>query len=128
VPVDDDADADAAGPVAGPAAMPAGVADGERVSAEATGDLTIHGVTQRVTFDAELQGVEQDPWGNERFAVEVTGVTPKAVWVRVVDQGIEGRLVRETASLGTGDRISATLLQADPEKGYIAFAREIEKI
>jgi polyisoprenoid-binding protein YceI len=38
-----------------------------------TGDLTIHGVTQQVTFDAELQGVEQDPWGNERFAVEVTG-------------------------------------------------------
>jgi polyisoprenoid-binding protein YceI len=26
-----------------------------------------------VTFDAELQGVEQDPWGNERFAVEVNG-------------------------------------------------------
>ena len=38
-----------------------------------TGDLTIHGVTQPVSFDAELQGVEEDPWGNERFAVEVTG-------------------------------------------------------
>ena len=62
----------------------------------------------------------------ERFAVEVTGVTSKAVWVRVVDQGIEGRLVRGTAGLGTGDRISATLLEADAEKGYIDFAREIE--
>ena len=38
-----------------------------------TGDLTIHGVTQRVTFDAEVQGVEVDPWGNERFAIEVNG-------------------------------------------------------
>jgi polyisoprenoid-binding protein YceI len=38
-----------------------------------TGELTIHGVTRTVTFDAEVQGVEQDPWGNERFAVEVTG-------------------------------------------------------
>jgi polyisoprenoid-binding protein YceI len=38
-----------------------------------TGDLTIHGVTRQVTFEAELQGVEQDPWGNERFALEVSG-------------------------------------------------------
>src|SRR3954471_16327277 len=38
-----------------------------------TGELSIHGVTQPVTFDAEVQGVEQDPWGNERFAVEITG-------------------------------------------------------
>jgi len=41
-----------------PLALPAGAADGERVSAEATGDLTIHGVTQPVTLtvDAELSG------------------------------------------------------------------------
>jgi polyisoprenoid-binding protein YceI len=38
-----------------------------------TGDLTIHGVTQSITFDAELQGLEQDPWGNDRVGVEVTG-------------------------------------------------------
>ncbi len=41
-----------------PLALPAGAADGERVSTEATGDLTIHGVTQSVTLsvDAELSG------------------------------------------------------------------------
>jgi polyisoprenoid-binding protein YceI len=38
-----------------------------------TGELSIHGVTRTVTLDAELQGLEQDPWGNERVAVEITG-------------------------------------------------------
>jgi polyisoprenoid-binding protein YceI len=38
-----------------------------------TGDLTIHGVTRPVSFEAELQGLEQDPWGNERVALEVRG-------------------------------------------------------
>ncbi|HEX6568903.1 MAG TPA: YceI family protein [Acidimicrobiales bacterium] len=38
-----------------PLALPAGVEDGERVAAQATGDLTIHGVTQRVTLDVEAE-------------------------------------------------------------------------
>ena len=60
----------------------------------------------------------------ERFEVEVTGVTPKAVWVRTVVEGIEGRLVRGTPGLGVGDRLGATLLEADAERGHIDFARE----
>ena len=60
----------------------------------------------------------------ERFDVEITGVTPKAVWVRTVDGGIEGRLVRGTRDLAKGDRVSVTLLEADGQKGYIDFARE----
>jgi polyisoprenoid-binding protein YceI len=41
-----------------PIALPAGAGDGERVTAQATGDLTIHGVTQPVTLsvEAELSG------------------------------------------------------------------------
>jgi polyisoprenoid-binding protein YceI len=41
-----------------PLSLPAGVADGERATASATGDLTIHGVTNQVTIEleAELQG------------------------------------------------------------------------
>ena len=41
-----------------PLALPAGAESGERVSTEATGDLTIHGVTQSVTLtvEAELSG------------------------------------------------------------------------
>lgn len=60
----------------------------------------------------------------ERFEVEVTGVTSKAVWVRAIDEGIEGRLVRGTRDLSKGDRLGATLLDADPERGYIDFARD----
>ena len=53
----------------------------------------------------------------ERFEVEVTGVTPKAVWVRTVDSGAEGRLVRGFAGVANGDRVSAVLLEADAERG-----------
>jgi exoribonuclease-2 len=60
----------------------------------------------------------------DRFEVGVTGVTPKAVWVRTVNEGIEGRLVRGTRGLSIGERIGVTLLGADVEKGYIDFARE----
>ena len=38
-----------------------------------TGDLTIHGVTREVTLQAEVQGADVDPWGNERVGLEVTG-------------------------------------------------------
>ena len=40
---------------------------------EITGNLTIHGVTNEVTFEAEITGTEQDPWGNERVGLEVNG-------------------------------------------------------
>ena len=53
----------------------------------------------------------------ERFEVEVTGVTAKAVWVRTVDSGVEGRLVRGLTGLAKGDRLSAVLLEADVERG-----------
>jgi polyisoprenoid-binding protein YceI len=38
-----------------------------------TGDLTIHGVTREVQLKAEVQGVDVDPWGNERVGLEITG-------------------------------------------------------
>ena len=40
---------------------------------EITGDLTIHGVTKPVTFQAEITGTEVDPWGNDRVGLEVNG-------------------------------------------------------
>jgi polyisoprenoid-binding protein YceI len=38
-----------------PLALPAGVESGERVTMQATGDLTIHGVTRSVTLDVEAE-------------------------------------------------------------------------
>ncbi|HEY1273949.1 MAG TPA: YceI family protein [Thermoleophilaceae bacterium] len=40
---------------------------------EIAGDLTMRGVTRPITLTAELQGTEEDPWGNERVGLEVTG-------------------------------------------------------
>jgi polyisoprenoid-binding protein YceI len=37
------------------------------------GDLTINGVTNPITLDAEVQGLDTDPWGNERVGLEVSG-------------------------------------------------------
>jgi polyisoprenoid-binding protein YceI len=37
------------------------------------GDLTIHGITRKVTLEAILQGSDDDPWGNTRVALEVVG-------------------------------------------------------
>ena len=37
------------------------------------GDLTMNGITREVRLDAEVQGVDVDPWGNERVGLEVTG-------------------------------------------------------
>jgi exoribonuclease-2 len=59
----------------------------------------------------------------DRFEVEVSGVTSKAVWVRTVED-IEGRLVRGTRGLSVGDRLSVTLIEADAGRGYIDFGRD----
>ena len=61
-----------------PLALPAGAADGERVSAEATGDLTIHGVTQPVTLtvDAELSGGTAAVVGQAPVTLADFGIDP----------------------------------------------------
>jgi polyisoprenoid-binding protein YceI len=40
---------------------------------EIDAQLTMHGVTNPVTLTAEVQGFEQDPWGNQRVGLEITG-------------------------------------------------------
>lgn len=44
-------------------------ADGLRV----VGNLTIKGITREVQLDARVQGTVDDPWGNQRLGLEVTG-------------------------------------------------------
>lgn len=60
----------------------------------------------------------------ERFAAVVSAVTPNAVWVKLTDSGIEGRLVRGTHGLAQGDSLTVILLATDSERGYVDFARE----
>ncbi len=40
---------------------------------EITGEMTIRGVTRDLALHAEITGTEEDPWGNERVGLEVTG-------------------------------------------------------
>ncbi|HEY4389034.1 MAG TPA: YceI family protein [Ktedonobacteraceae bacterium] len=37
-----------------------------------TGDLSIHGVTQSVVFDATYTGAGKDPWGNQRVGIDAS--------------------------------------------------------
>jgi VacB/RNase II family 3'-5' exoribonuclease len=59
----------------------------------------------------------------QEFSAVVTGVTPKGVFVRVLDPPVEGRVMRGEAGLDVGDRLHVTLLSADPQRGYIDFGR-----
>ena len=59
----------------------------------------------------------------ESFPAVVTGVTPKGVFVRVIDPPVEGRLMRGDQGLDVGDRVRVTLLATDPQRGFIDFGR-----
>jgi len=59
----------------------------------------------------------------ESFNAIVTGVTPKGVFVRVANPPIEGRLMRGEQGVDVGDQIRVTLLNTDPQRGYIDFGR-----
>jgi exoribonuclease-2 len=61
----------------------------------------------------------------EEFDAVVTGVVArKGVFVRLSDPPVEGRLLRGERGTDVGDRIRVRLLGADPERGFIDFARE----
>ena len=59
----------------------------------------------------------------ERFAAVVTGVTPKGVFVRVLNPPAEGLLVRGQQGVDVGDQLPVQLLSTDPQRGFIDFAR-----
>lgn len=40
---------------------------------EIDGTLTIRGVARPITLEVEVQGTEQDPWGNDRVGLEIKG-------------------------------------------------------
>ena len=50
------------------------------------GDLTMRGVTRPVVLEAELQGTEIDPWGNERVALEARGQLNRRDWNMTFNQ------------------------------------------
>ena len=59
----------------------------------------------------------------ETFAAVVTGVTPKGVFVRVLNPPAEGRLMHGQQGLDVGDQFQARLVSTDPQRGFIDFSR-----
>jgi polyisoprenoid-binding protein YceI len=53
-----------------------------------TGDLTLHGITRPVTLNAEIQGIDIDPWGNERVGLEITGQINRRDWDMKFNQAL----------------------------------------
>ena len=66
-----------------------------------TGRLTMHGVTRELELRAQVQGVERDPWGNERVGLEVTGRLSRAEYGMRFNQalGSGNLLVADTVAL-----------------------------
>ncbi|MDQ6760184.1 MAG: S1 RNA-binding domain-containing protein, partial [Acidobacteriota bacterium] len=58
----------------------------------------------------------------QSFPAVVTGVTPSGVFVRVLDPPVEGRVMRNSEGLDVGDQVRVTLINTDPQRGFIDFA------
>ena len=67
------------------------------------GDLTIRGVTNEVTLDAEYAGIHKDPWGNTRTGFSVTGTLNRK------DFGLSWNAALETGGVLVGDKIKLEL-------------------
>ena len=76
-----------------------------------TGDLTMRGVTKRVTLPVEFLGFQKDPWGNERagFQVETT--------LNRKDYGINWNKALDNGGWLVGDDVKVTInLETLPKK------------
>ena len=74
-------------------------------------------------MNKRIAAVALQPRIGETFAAVVTGVTPKGVFVRTLNPPVEGFLVRGQQGVDVGDQVQVKLVNADPERGYIDFAR-----
>jgi polyisoprenoid-binding protein YceI len=53
-----------------------------------TGDLTMHGITHPITLHAEVEGTEEDPWGNTRVGLEAQGEISRGDWGMKFNQAL----------------------------------------
>jgi VacB/RNase II family 3'-5' exoribonuclease len=75
------------------------------------------------TMTKRIAAVAMQSLVGQSFSAVVTGVTAKGVFVRVLNPPVEGRLMHGEANLDVGDRVKVTLVNADPERGFIDFSR-----
>jgi polyisoprenoid-binding protein YceI len=67
------------------------------------GDLTLNGITNRVTLKGEFQGAETDPWGNERIGIEVIGKINRSDWNMTFNQALG------SGNLLVGEKVTLSL-------------------
>ncbi len=73
-------------------------------------------------MDKRIAAVALRPRIGETFPAVVTGVTPKGVFVRVMNPPAEGILVHGEG-VDVGDKLQVKLISTDPQRGYLDFAR-----
>lgn len=78
---------------------------------DVTGDLTMRGVTKRVTLPVEFLGFQKDPWGNERAGFQVeTKLNRK-------DYGINWNQALDNGGFLVGDDVTVSInLETLPKK------------
>jgi VacB/RNase II family 3'-5' exoribonuclease len=74
-------------------------------------------------MNKRIAAVALVPRIGQTFAAVVTGVTPKGVFVRVLDPPAEGILARGQQGVDVGDQLRVKLVSTDPQRGYIDFVR-----
>lgn len=67
------------------------------------GTLTMHGVSRAITLTANVQGLETDPWGQERVGLEVTGQLSRG------DYGMKFNQVLGSGNLLVSDKVKVSL-------------------
>ena len=68
-----------------------------------TGNLTLHGVTNKVVLHADVQGIDTDPWGNERVGLEITGQLSRG------DYGMKFNQALGSGNMLVADKVNLTL-------------------
>ncbi|MGD9969275.1 MAG: YceI family protein [Sulfuricurvum sp.] len=64
-----------------------------------TGDLTMHGITKKVTLDIDMGGVVEDPWGNMRSGFVLSGTVNRK------DFGLNWNKAIEAGGVVVGDDV-----------------------
>ena len=63
----------------------------------------------------------------EVFDAIITGASPKGTYARLLKFPAEGRVVQGAPGVDVGDKIRARLVSVDVAKGFIDFARELDR-
>lgn len=64
-----------------------------------TGNLSMHGITKKVTLDMEMGGVVTDPWGNQRSGFVLSGTINRK------DFGLNWNKAMEAGGVVVGDEV-----------------------